>query len=134
MARPVALKWPVTLSWGVRRARYVAGYHTGTDFGVPIGTPVKSPKKCVVLGTYFNNSAYGNYVVLKDNRKGKYLVYYLCHLSKISVKTGQSLKKGQQVGLSGASGNVIGAHLHAEERVPPYGYYNTHKPTAWLRG
>jgi murein DD-endopeptidase MepM/ murein hydrolase activator NlpD len=39
------------------------------------------------------------------------------HLSKIEVKAGQQIEKGQQLGLTGASGRVSGPHLHWSVKV-----------------
>ncbi|MEV7791935.1 LysM peptidoglycan-binding domain-containing M23 family metallopeptidase [Streptomyces sp. NPDC087512] len=105
-----------------------SGYHTGTDFVVPTGTPLKA----VAAGTVVSagpGGAYGNQVVIKL-ADGYYAQY--AHLSSISVSAGQSVTAGQQIGLSGATGNVTGPHLHFEIRTTP-NYGSDVDPIAYLR-
>jgi hypothetical protein len=54
---------------------------------------------------------------------GIYCAYY--HLSRASVLAGMTITAGQQVGLSGATGNVTGPHLHYQEQTGAPGYYTT---------
>ncbi|MGV9292328.1 M23 family metallopeptidase [Streptomyces sp. NPDC003719] len=105
-----------------------SGYHTGTDFVVPTGTSLKA----VAAGTVVSagpGGAYGNQVVIKL-ADGYYAQY--AHLSSISVSAGQSVTVGQQIGLSGATGNVTGPHLHFEIRTTP-DYGSDVDPVAYLR-
>ncbi|MFI2411164.1 peptidoglycan DD-metalloendopeptidase family protein [Streptomyces sp. NPDC018947] len=105
-----------------------SGYHTGTDFVVPTGTSLKA----VAAGTVVSagpGGAYGNQVVIKL-ADGYYAQY--AHLSSISVSAGQSVTAGQQIGLSGATGNVTGPHLHFEIRTTP-NYGSDVDPIAYLR-
>ncbi|MEW2452060.1 peptidoglycan DD-metalloendopeptidase family protein [Streptomyces parvulus] len=105
-----------------------SGYHTGTDFVVPTGTPLKA----VGAGTVVSagpGGAYGNQVVIQL-ADGHYAQY--AHLSSLSVSAGQSVTAGQQVGLSGATGNVTGPHLHFEIRTTP-DYGSDIDPVAYLR-
>ncbi|HAN0587616.1 TPA: M23 family metallopeptidase [Campylobacter jejuni] len=86
----------------------VASYHSGTDFRAATGTPIYAANSGVVKiakDRYFA----GNSVVI-DHGFGIYSQYY--HLSKIDVKVGQKIKKGELIGLSGATGRVSGPHLH----------------------
>ncbi|CAM5457066.1 Peptidoglycan DD-metalloendopeptidase family protein OS=Streptomyces tendae OX=1932 GN=GUR47_02685 PE=4 SV=1 [Streptomyces tendae] len=73
--------------------------------------------------------AYGNQVVIQL-ADGHYAQY--AHLSSLSVSAGQSVTAGQQVGLSGATGNVTGPHLHFEIRTTP-DYGSDIDPIAFLR-
>jgi murein DD-endopeptidase MepM/ murein hydrolase activator NlpD len=54
------------------------------------------------------------------------------HLSSIGVSVGQAVEPGQQIGLSGATGNVTGPHLHFEARTSPE-YGSDMDPVAYLR-
>ncbi|SMQ20577.1 LysM domain-containing protein [Streptomyces sp. Ag82_O1-12] len=105
-----------------------SGYHTGVDFVVPTGTSLKAvgPGEVVSAGW---GGAYGNQVVIKLN-DGHYAQY--AHLSQLSVSAGQTVTAGQQVGLSGATGNVTGPHLHFEIRTTP-DYGSDVDPVAFLR-
>ncbi|WP_151482508.1 LysM peptidoglycan-binding domain-containing M23 family metallopeptidase [Streptomyces albicerus] len=105
-----------------------SGYHTGVDFAVPTGTSLKSVGAGTVVSAGWGG-AYGNQVVIKLN-DGHYAQY--AHLSSLSVSAGQSVTGGQQVGLSGATGNVTGPHLHFEIRTTP-DYGSDVDPMAFLR-
>ncbi|MGA5278113.1 M23 family metallopeptidase [Streptomyces cellulosae] len=109
-------------------AIWSSGSHTGIDFHAASGTPVHS----VGVGTVVEagwGGAYGNQVVIKMH-DGTYTQYG--HLSSIGVSVGQEVAAGEQIGLSGATGNVTGAHLHFEARMSPE-YGSDLDPVAYLR-
>jgi murein DD-endopeptidase MepM/ murein hydrolase activator NlpD len=82
--------------------------HRGTDFEVKEGTPVLvSNSGTVVLA---REMFYEGKCVIVDHGERFFTIYM--HLSKIDVRLGQRLKKGTQIGLSGATGRVTGPHLH----------------------
>ncbi|MFJ2260314.1 peptidoglycan DD-metalloendopeptidase family protein [Streptomyces sp. NPDC087844] len=105
-----------------------SGYHTGVDFVVPTGTALKSVGAGTVVSAGWGG-AYGNQVVIQL-ADGHYAQY--AHLSSLSVSAGQTVTGGQQVGLSGATGNVTGPHLHFEIRTTP-DYGSDVDPLAYLR-
>jgi murein DD-endopeptidase MepM/ murein hydrolase activator NlpD len=105
-----------------------SGYHTGVDFVAPTGTALKAVGAGTVVSAGWGG-AYGNQVVIKL-ADGYYAQY--AHLSSISVSAGQSVSGGQQIGLSGATGNVTGPHLHFEIRTTP-NYGSDIDPLAYLR-
>lgn len=83
-------------------------YHSGTDYRAVVGTPIKSINSGIVViakDRYFA----GNSVVI-DHGGGIYSQYY--HLSKMDVKVGDKVKKGDILGFSGDTGRVNGPHLH----------------------
>jgi len=82
--------------------------HSGLDIAAPEGAPVVAPAAGVVLetGNYFFN---GNTVLL-DHGQG--LVSMYNHLSRIDVKKGDLVRRGQSLGAIGKTGRVTGAHLH----------------------
>ncbi|GAA0922638.1 LysM peptidoglycan-binding domain-containing M23 family metallopeptidase [Streptomyces thermoalcalitolerans] len=124
---PVAGKG-VGTGYRVAGGRWSSGYHTGVDFAVPTGTPVRAVGAGTVVSAGWGG-AYGNQVVIRLN-DGHYAQY--AHLSSISVSAGQSVSTGQRVGLSGATGNVTGPHLHFEIRTTP-NYGSDIDPVAYLR-
>ncbi|MFI6034638.1 peptidoglycan DD-metalloendopeptidase family protein [Streptomyces sp. NPDC051315] len=105
-----------------------SGYHTGVDFVVPTGTSLKAVAAGTVVSAGWGG-AYGNQVVVRL-ADGNYAQY--AHLSALSVSAGQTVSAGQQVGLSGATGNVTGPHLHFEIRTTP-DYGSDIDPVAYLR-
>ncbi|MBC9728800.1 M23 family metallopeptidase [Streptomyces sp. TRM68367] len=109
-------------------AVWSSGSHTGVDFHASSGTPVHA----VGMGTVVEagwGGAYGNQVLIKMN-DGTYTQYG--HLSSIGVSVGQQVTPGQQIGLSGATGNVTGPHLHFEARTTAE-YGSDMDPVAYLR-
>ncbi|NGN63933.1 peptidoglycan DD-metalloendopeptidase family protein [Streptomyces sp. A7024] len=108
---------------------WAAGFHTGVDFGVPTGTPVKAVGPGTVVTAGWDN-AYGNYVVLKM-ADGLFTLY--AHMSQLGVGSGQAVGGGTQLGLSGATGNVTGPHLHFEARTANR-YHGHTDPMAYLAG
>jgi LysM repeat protein len=107
---------------------WISGYHTGQDFIVPTGTPVHA----VAAGTVVTagwGGAYGNQVVLQ-HADGRYTQYG--HMSSLNVSAGQTVTEGQQIGVSGATGNATGPHLHFEARTTP-DYGSDIDPLAYLR-
>lgn len=105
-----------------------SGYHTGVDFIASTGTTVKAVGAGTVVTAGWGG-AYGNEVVIR-HADGKYSQY--AHLSQLSVSVGQSVTAGQRIGLSGATGNVTGPHLHFEIRTGP-SYGSDIDPLAYLR-
>lgn len=109
-------------------AVWSSGSHTGVDFHAASGTPVLS----VGMGTVVEagwGGAYGNQVVIKMH-DGTYTQYG--HLSSVGVSVGQQVTPGQRIGISGATGNVTGAHLHFEARTTVE-YGSDIDPVAYLR-
>jgi len=83
-------------------------YHGGTDFRAAVGTSVIAANDGIVAIAKDRYYAGGSVVI--DHGEGIYTQYY--HLSALNVKVGQSVKKGDIIALSGASGRVSGPHLH----------------------
>ncbi|MCZ1012283.1 M23 family metallopeptidase [Streptomyces lydicus] len=118
----------VTTPYKAGGGMWSSGNHTGIDFPVATGTRVQA----VGTGTVVEagpGGAYGNNIVIRMS-DGKYTQYG--HLSKITVSKGQKVRARQQIGLSGATGNVTGPHLHFEARTGP-AYGSDINPSAYLR-
>ncbi|WP_338492177.1 LysM peptidoglycan-binding domain-containing M23 family metallopeptidase [Streptomyces sp. SJL17-4] len=105
-----------------------SGYHTGVDFIASSGTAVRAVGAGTVVSAGWSG-AYGNEVVIQ-HADGNYSQY--AHLSSLSVSTGQTVSGGQQIGLSGSTGNSTGPHLHFEIRTSP-SYGSDVDPLAYLR-
>ncbi|WP_330287348.1 M23 family metallopeptidase [Streptomyces sp. NBC_00576] len=109
-------------------AVWSSGSHTGVDFHAASGTAVLAVGSGTVVEAGWGG-AYGNNIVIKMI-DGTYTQYG--HLSSINVSVGQTVTPGQEIGLSGATGNVTGAHLHFEARTTPE-YGSDINPVAYLR-
>ncbi|MEV7611414.1 peptidoglycan DD-metalloendopeptidase family protein [Streptomyces sp. NPDC089799] len=106
-----------------------SGSHTGIDFHASEGTVVRA----VGMGTVVEagwGGAYGNNVVIK-HADGTYTQYG--HMKSLSVRVGQQVAPGQQIGLSGDTGNSSGPHLHFEARTGAQ-YGSDINPITYLRG
>ena len=118
----------VTTPYKAGGGMWSSGSHTGVDFPVATGTRVQAVGTGTVVEAGWGG-AYGNNVVIKMS-DGKYTQYG--HLSKISVTKGQPVKARQQIGVSGATGNASGPHLHFEARTGP-AYGSDINPVGYLR-
>lgn len=99
-------------------------FHEGMDFSAAIGTSVYATGDGIVKQAGWN-SGYGNSI---DIDHGYDYLTRFAHLSKIYVKPGQEVKRGDLIGLVGNTGKSTGPHLHYEVRyknIPqnPVNYY-----------
>lgn len=125
--------WPVSnnrigTAYGVKGSMWSLGYHTGVDFPVSTGTPIYAVGNGQVFDTGYNSS-YGYFVLIYH---GNNVYSHYAHASKVQVSKGQMVSKGQQIMLSGATGNVSGPHLHFEIRSPGSGFYSCVNPMSYL--
>jgi murein DD-endopeptidase MepM/ murein hydrolase activator NlpD len=107
-------RWPVegplVSPFGLRFQGLRPDLHRGVDISVPDGTEVRTMARgrvrfAGVMGGYGN-------VVWVDHRGAVISVY--AHLSSVMVRTGEEVRGGEVIGLSGRSGNAQGPHLHFE--------------------
>ncbi|AXK34532.1 LysM peptidoglycan-binding domain-containing protein [Streptomyces armeniacus] len=119
---------PASTPYGASGGSWSSGSHTGVDFSASSGTPVKAVTSGTVVSAGWGG-AYGNEVVVKHS-DGRYSQYG--HLSSLSVSAGQTVGAGDQLGLSGSTGNSTGPHLHFEIRTGP-DYGSDIDPLAYLR-
>ncbi|MFC8145678.1 M23 family metallopeptidase [Streptomyces paradoxus] len=118
----------VSTSYKASSGLWSSGSHTGVDFHAASGTSVHAVGAGTVVEAGWGGS-YGNQIVIKMN-DGTYTQYG--HLSSTGVSVGQQVTPGQQIGLSGATGNVTGPHLHFEARTSQE-YGSDIDPVAYLR-
>ncbi len=93
--------------YGVRK------HHDGIDFTAHTGTPIHATGDGVVVLAGNSHGGYGKEVEIDHgfSYKSKY-----AHMSKILVKEGQKIRRGQIIGLVGNTGKSTGPHLHYEVR------------------
>lgn len=98
------------------RADPIAGtraMHEGIDFTVDTGTPVVAAASGVILVAEYHND-FGNMI---DIDHGDGLTSRYAHLSKIDIKPGQMVRRGDRLGQVGTTGRSTGPHLHFEVRM-----------------
>ncbi|EGQ8455093.1 M23 family peptidase [Vibrio parahaemolyticus] len=87
--------------------------HRGLDFAVNIGTKIYAPADGVVEVTRRSNTGSGNFLRLQHSFG---FTSSYSHLKKFKVQSGQFVRKGDLIGISGNSGLSSGPHLHYEVR------------------
>lgn len=111
--------WPVSglvtsgYGWRIHPIDNVMRFHDGIDIAVPVGTPVRATADGVVISAG-TRSGYG-LAVLIDHGYGIQTLY--AHNSKLAVKPGAVVVRGQVIAYSGNTGVSTGPHLHYEVRV-----------------
>ena len=85
-------------------------FHQGQDITVPTGTPIFAPADGLVKRAYYIGG-FGNHIKLKHS--SGYSTTY-AHLSKIFVRHGQKIKRGDIIGETGNTGRSTAPHLHYE--------------------
>ena len=110
--------WPVEgrvsseFGWRVHPIFKDRRFHAGIDIAAPTGTPVKAAAAGKVLDARYI-SGYG-YTVILDHSGGITSLY--AHNSKLSVKSGNSVKQGDTIAKAGSTGWSTGPHVHFEVR------------------
>ena len=98
--------------------------HTGIDFTAPRGTPIQATGNGTVKRVERRSTGYGYNVVI-DHGFGYETLY--AHMSRIDVKAGEKVKRGQQIGTVGSTGTSTAPHCHYEvmykgNKVNPINY------------
>ena len=91
----------------------IRNQHSGEDIGAPLGTPVWATNhgRIVLVGDFYFN---GQSVII-DHGFGLFTMYF--HLLEITVKEGEGVQRGTQIGSVGQSGRATGPHLHWGARL-----------------
>ena len=92
---------------------HIARPHEGIDVTAPMGSPIEAPAAGVVTDAGWE-SGYGNTVTI-DHGYG--ITTKFAHASKLLVRTGQRVQRGQRIALVGNTGLATGPHLHYEVHV-----------------
>ncbi|MGN1269793.1 MAG: M23 family metallopeptidase [Clostridia bacterium] len=104
------VKASITSHYGKREAtEIVSENHQGIDLGVVVGTTIVAAMAGEV-SVVSNAGEYGTHVKIVN----KDVTTIYAHCSKILVKKGQTIKKGEKIALSGNTGKTTGPHLHFE--------------------
>lgn len=113
---PMASSYYISSSFGGRTVYGRYNFHRGVDLchsGGSAGIPVLSVANGTVISVIPNHSSWGA-TVLIQHANGIQTRYAHMQYGSISVRTGQSVSKGQQIGRVGSTGNSTGNHLHFE--------------------
>lgn len=103
------MNWPCG---AYRITQYFSWRHPGVDIAAKVGTPIYAADSGVVTIAQGGwNGGYGNTIVI-DHGGGKKTRYG--HLSKLFVKVGDTVDKGENIGAMGSTGRSTGSHLHFE--------------------
>jgi murein DD-endopeptidase MepM/ murein hydrolase activator NlpD len=111
--------WPirgwVTSRYGTRTSPFsgILKFHEGLDIAAQTGTPVVASADGVVIKAVFE-TGYGNMVEISHGY-GIKTIY--AHNSRINVKAGQRVRRGDVIAFAGDSGSSTGPHLHYEVRL-----------------
>lgn len=108
-----AIKGTSNFSWPTSAciSQYFWGGHPGIDLANSMGTSVVASDAGYVEFVGWDNSGYGNMILVNH---GNGMITRYAHLSAFSVKAGQSVTKGQPLGRMGSTGRSTGPHLHFE--------------------
>lgn len=112
-SRPVAGR--ITSGFGYRMHPILRErrFHAGVDFGAPSGTPISAAAAGVVIEAGYVRG-YGN-VAIVDHGSGVSTLYG--HCSRLFVRAGQRVARGERIAAVGSTGLSTGPHLHFEVRV-----------------
>ena len=102
-----------SFGWRIDPVNGQSALHTGLDFPSNQGTPILAAAGGVVVAQEYH-PAYGNMVEIDH---GNDLVTRYAHASKIFVKKGDLVKRGQKIAEVGSTGRSTGSHLHFEVLV-----------------
>lgn len=118
-AMPIAGAMDITSGFGYRADPFGGGgeMHKGVDFAcINNVTPIYAANDGRIIFSKFHTNSngtpgYGNLVMIKH---GEGAITSYAHMSALSVENGQTVTKGQQVGVCGSTGSSTGPHLHFE--------------------
>lgn len=122
--------------WRIHPIHKIQKFHAGMDFTAKLGTPIHTTGDGKVVYAEYGTNGYGMHVVIDHGFD--YQTLY-AHLSRIEVRVGQRVKRGDVIGLVGNTGLSVGPHLHYEvhkggQPVDPANYYfNDLSPEEYAR-
>ncbi len=111
--------WPVsgfiTSHFGSRPSPFTGRieYHKGLDISAATGTPILAPGSGRVIFSG-SDGGYGKSVVIQH---GSGITTRFAHMSAVAVRTGEHVRRGQNLGYVGSTGRSSGPHLHYEVKV-----------------
>lgn len=123
---PVDARWNASgFGWRADPFNGEAAMHEGVDFTADIGTPIRAAAAGIVAVAEFHPQ-YGNMVEIDH---GNDLTTRYAHASKLLVKAGTLVKRGETIAQVGSTGRSTGPHLHFEVRLKGV----AHNPNRFLQ-
>ena len=144
--RPISVtsvNWPLPdYRYGYQESEMGSSPHTGVDIDAPLHTSILAAGDGKIVFTGYGlalgggNTAdpYGLAVVIRHNFSfnGQSILTVYAHMEKITVKMGQWVKAGDQLGLVGITGNTSGPHVHFEIRLENGNTFSVQNPELWM--
>jgi murein DD-endopeptidase MepM/ murein hydrolase activator NlpD len=122
--------------WRIHPIYKTEKFHSGMDFTAPVGTPIHATGNGTVEKVEFDGRGLGNNVTI-NHGYGYESIYG--HMSKMMVRPGQKIMRGDLIGYVGSTGSSTGPHLHYEVRKngnplnPVNFYYNDLSPEEYAK-
>lgn len=110
---PINMQWNASaFGWRVDPFTGLRAMHEGVDFSSPVGTSIMAAASGIVLSADWHPE-YGNLIEIDH---GNEMTTRYAHASKLLVKVGEVVKRGQKIAEVGSTGRSTGPHLHFEVR------------------
>ncbi|MCB9183323.1 MAG: M23 family metallopeptidase [Flavobacteriales bacterium] len=122
--------------WRIHPIHKILKFHAGMDFTCKQGTPIHATGDGKVVFAEYSTNGYGMHVIVDHGFDYESLY---AHMSKLEVRVGQKVKRGDVLGLVGNTGLSAGPHLHYEvhkggEALDPANYFfNDLSPAEYAR-
>jgi murein DD-endopeptidase MepM/ murein hydrolase activator NlpD len=116
---------PSGYGWRTDPIYKTSEFHPGLDFTANTGTKIYATGDGIIAEANANAQGYGNHVII--NHGFGYQTLY-GHMSRIAVREGQKIKRGELIGYVGSTGRSTGPHVHYEvirngEKINPINYF-----------
>lgn len=133
---PAPLYGAPNFQWPVHKGKITQGFkasskkHQGLDISGRRNTPIYAAESGKVIYAGKEFTGYGKLIIIEH--RGDTWASFYAHLNDFSVSEGDSVSKGEKIGLMGRTGRTTGIHLHFEIRhnlrpVDPLQYLNSRK-------
>ena len=129
---PVGANISISSGFGYRSCEGCSSFHTGIDFTPGAGTPVEAIADGVVVSSPVADGSWGVHTTIEHNIDGVIFYSSYAHMQtgSMSVQLGDTVTRGQVLGLVGSTGQSNGAHLHFVMRDANGTFIN---PLPWMQ-
>jgi murein DD-endopeptidase MepM/ murein hydrolase activator NlpD len=129
---PVGADVPISSGFGNRSCEGCSSFHTGVDFTPGAGTPVEAIADGVVVSSPVADGSWGVHVTIEHNVDGVIFTSSYAHMQtgSMNLSMGDTVTRGQVLGLVGSTGQSNGAHLHFVIRDAGGTFIN---PQPWMQ-